>query len=152
MVEEDFRFNLQLLERVDALCVLPDVLYCYHQQAVGSVTTRYNPLKFDSKIEAYRDEMRFAEQFKRPNIRNFFQDSLVSYVSSCVNNLCYASCPLNSSEKLSEIRRFFQTDEVQKAVVDFRPLAKRTWVMRQLIRHGLYRTCWQIHRIGQLFR
>lgn len=152
VVEEDLRFNLRLLEQTEMLDIIPDILYCYHQQATGSVTTKYNPVKFESKLAAYREEKNFAERMSRPAIRNFFQDSLLSYVSSCTNNLCYASCPLSTRQKLLEIRRFFQATEVQEAVRECHPRSRRTRIMRWLISNQLVMICWLIHRLGQYFR
>ena len=152
VVEEDLRFNLKLLDRTDALCILPDILYCYHQQSIGSVTTKYNPVKFQSKLLAYKDEITFAEYHHRPNIRNFFQDSMLSYVSSCVNNLMYSTCPLKYQQKLEAIKEFFLAEETQQACLECMPRSKRTWVMQRLVRYKLYRTCYWLHRIGQYLR
>ena len=152
VVEEDLRFNLQLLAKADSITIIPDVLYCYQQQSSGSVTTQYNPKKFESKLAAYREEVAFAEKFERPAICNFFQNSLLSYVSSCVNNLCYHTCPLSFRQKIQEIRRFFSASEVQEAVAHCTPRSRRTQVMSVLIKHNMVLTCWLIHRIGQWFR
>ena len=152
VVEEDLRFNLKLLERTTTLYVLPEILYCYNQQVAGSVTTKYNPVKFESKLAAYHDEKGFAERMSRPEILNFFQDSLLSYVSSCTNNLCYSSCPLSTRQKLTEIRRFFIEPDVQDAVRECRPRSHRTRIMRWLISHRLVFLCWLIHFLGQLFK
>ncbi len=152
VVEEDLRFNLKLLDQTDALCIIPEILYCYYQQSTGSVTTKYNPEKFRSKLEAYKDEMAFAEYHHRPNIRNFFQDSMLSYVSSCVNNLMYSSCPLNYKQKLEEIKKFFLSEETMKASRECRPCSQRTWMMQCLVRYNLYRTCYWLHRLGQCLR
>ena len=152
VVEEDLRFNLRLLEKTQSIVILPDVLYCYQQQDAGSVTTQYNPRKFSSKIEAYREEIAFAERIQSPAIANFFQDSLLSYVSSCINNLCYPNCPLSKKEKNAAIREYFAASEVQQAVQVCRPRSLRTRIMRQLINHNLVRISWMIHRMGRVLR
>lgn len=152
VVEEDLRFNLKLIESVNSIVIIPNILYCYQQQCSGSVTTKYNPEKFESKLKAYREEILFSKRSGRMNIKNFFENSMISYVSSCVNNLCYNVCPLTLKQKIQQIRIFFQTAEVLNAVHNCQPLSMRTKVMAYLIQHNLVLTCWIIHRIGKLVR
>jgi glycosyltransferase involved in cell wall biosynthesis len=147
VVEEDLQFVLQAADKAQSFLSIRDVLYCYNQRSSGSVTTKYNPLKFDSKIQAYRKELSFAEKWNQQRLAVLFRDNYLSYISSCINNLMYDACPLTAKEKLSQIRRFFRAEEAKNCIAHCKGIRLRSKVMYLLIRLRLYRVSYLLHRV-----
>jgi glycosyltransferase involved in cell wall biosynthesis len=147
VVEEDLQFVLRAADKAQSLLSIQDVLYCYNRRESGSVTTKYNPKKFDSKTRAYREELRIAEKWNQKKLTAIFHDNYLSYISSCINNLMYEACPLTKREKLLEIRRFFRADETMSCIAAGKGMSLRSKVMYWLIRLRLYRVSYLIHRV-----
>ena len=146
VVEEDLIFVLRALKNARKIRLIEDVLYIYVRRDEGSVTTKYNPIKFDCKKRAYSEEKEVAIEWGSKDLESFFDDSLISYVSSCINNLMYSSCPLTKKEKIAEIKRFFSDDIITKVAGTFVPRSKRTKMMRVLILKKMARLAYYIHK------
>jgi glycosyltransferase involved in cell wall biosynthesis len=147
VVEEDLQFVLQATDKAQSLLSIRDVLYCYNRRASGSVTTKYNPHKFDSKTRAYRKELYFAEKWNQAKLAALFRDNYLSYVSACTNNLMYEACPLTRKEKLTEIRRFFRAEETKNCIAHCKGISLRSKVMYLLIRLRLHWLSYLLHRV-----
>lgn len=146
VVEEDLQFVLLAADKAQSLRSVQGVLYCYNRRAFGSITTKYNPQKFDSKTRAYREELRIAEKWNSGRLAAIFHDNYLSYISSCINNLMYEACPLSKREKLDEIRRFYGAEETQSCIRQSKGLCLRSKVMYGLVRLRLYRVSFLLHR------
>lgn len=145
VVEEDLLFVLGAVDRSESLRVLEEGLYCYNCREAGSVTTKYNPNKFDCKRRAYRAELEFARKWESPRLEEIFHDNYLSYISACINNLMYSACPLTRKQKLAEIRRFFRAEETALCAERSKGLSLRGRVMGILIRLRLYRVSYWMH-------
>lgn len=145
VVEEDLIFVLRAIEKAASFVSIQDGLYFYNCRAAGSVTTKYNPDKFDCKCAATREQLAWAERNDSQAFADVFRDSHLSYVSSSVNNLMYAACPLTKKEKLAEIRRFFAAEETRDSLANAGTLSARSRMMKALIRGRLVRTTYFIH-------
>lgn len=145
VVEEDLLFVMRALDHAETVQVLERTLYCYNQRSAGSVTTRYNPRKFDCKLAAYAEEMHYVEKWQSHKFAEIFRRGLLSYVSSCIFNLFYAACPLKPADKLQEIRRYFRTPEVRLCAEEATPCGIREKLMVHLIRANACRTAYMIH-------
>ena len=147
VVEEDLQFVLLAVDKAQRFLSIQDILYCYERRMFGSVTTKFNPKKFDSKLRAYREELRIAEKWNREELAAIFRDNYLSYISSCINNLMYAACPLTKREKLAEIRRFYRAEETRDCVTESKGISLRSKVMYVLIRLRLYRVSYWLHYV-----
>ncbi len=147
VVEEDLQFVLLAADKAQSLLSIQDILYCYERRTFGSVTTKYNPQKFDSKTRAYREELRIAKKWNQKKLTAIFHDNYLSYISSCINNLMYEACPMTKKEKLAEICRFFRADETMSCIAAGKGMSLRSKVMYWLIRLRLYRVSYLIHRV-----
>ena len=145
VVEEDLIFVLRAIENAASFVSIPDGLYYYNCRAAGSVTTKYNPDKFDCKCAATREELAWAKRNDSQAFADVFRNSHLSYVSSSVNNLMYAACPLTKKEKFAEIRRFFDAPETRDSLENAGALSARSRMMKVLIRGRLVRTTYFIH-------
>lgn len=145
VVEEDLLFVLGAIDRSTSLRVIAEGLYCYNRREAGSVTTKYNPNKFDCKGRAYRAELEFARKWESLRLEEIFHDNYLSYISACINNLMYSACPLTRKQKLAEIRRFFRAEETALCAERSKGLSLRGRVMGILIRLRLYRVSYWMH-------
>ena len=147
VVEEDLQFVLYAVDRAESMRSIQDILYCYNQRESGSITTKYNPEKFDSKRSAYRMQLDMAKKWKDTRLEQLFHDNYLSYMSSCINNLMYEACEMSCQDKLEEIRRFYKTEETLACISKSRGLSLRSKVMYGLIKLRLYRLSYLIHYI-----
>lgn len=147
VVEEDLQFVLLAIDKANSLLSIEDALYCYNRRESGSVTTKYNPHKFDCKTRAYKAELQMAEKWGQKKLAAFFHDNYLSYISSCINNLMYCACPLSRKKKLQEIRRFFLAEETVACIASTRGLCLRSKVVYMLISLRLYRVSYWLHFI-----
>ena len=145
VVEEDLQFVLHAVDSAESLKSIQKVLYCYNQREFGSITTKHNPVKFDSKRNAYQAQLRMAEKWKDTRLEQIFHDNYLSYVSSCINNLMYRACEMSQCEKIAEIRRFYSADETIACISRSKGLSPRSKVMYTLIKLRLYRLSYMIH-------
>lgn len=152
VVEEDLIFVLRAIARAGTFSSVSDGIYNYYRRTSGSVTTAYNPIKFDCKISAYKEEKAWAVQNGSERFGGIFDDNLLSYVSASVNNLMYRACPMKKAEKLAEIRRFFEDDNVLRCAVSDGSFSGRSRVMALLIRKKMIRATYVIHKIVSLIR
>lgn len=145
VVEEDLQFVLQAVDNAEKLVSIQNILYCYNQRETGSITTKYNPKKFDCKIRAYKAELNMAEKWQKEQLAALFHDNYLSYISACINNLMYEACPMTKREKLNEIKRFYQAEETIYCISKSKGLSLRSKIMYWLIRLNLYRTSYLLH-------
>jgi len=145
VVEEDLLFVLGAIDHCNTLRVIEDGLYCYNRREVGSVTTKYNPKKYDCKLAAYRKELALAKKWESLQLEAIFHDNYLSCLSACINNLMYEACPLSRKEKLQEIRRFFRSNETILCLSWSKDLGLRSRVMVLLIRLRLVRISYWMH-------
>lgn len=145
VVEEDLIFVLRAIENAASFVSIPDGLYFYNCRAAGSVTTKYNPDKFDCKCAATREELAWAKRNDSQAFADIFRNNHLSYVSSSVNNLMYTACPLTKKEKFAEIRRYFDVPETRDSLENAGALSARSRMMKVLIRGRLVRTTYFIH-------
>lgn len=146
VVEEDLQFVLGALDRSERMISLEEGIYFYNRR-IGSVTTRFNPVKFDCKLQAYHQELAYARKWNSPRLEQIFHDNYLTYISACVNNLMYADCGMTRAEKLAEIKRFYHAGETTDCLAGCRALSLRSKVMYWLIRLKLYRLSYWIHCI-----
>lgn len=147
VVEEDLLFVLRAVERANTAVAVPQVLYHYNQRSSGSVTTKYNPDKFDCKKCAYIEELAFARRWNSTEFEAIFQDNYLSYISSTINNLMYKACTLTQKQKIQEIRRFYQEETTQNCIRQGSPRSIRSKVMRLLIQGKMYRSSYLLHAV-----
>lgn len=147
VVEEDLIFVLRGINLSESLLSLNEGLYLYQRRESGSVTTKYNPIKFDCKLNAYREEIEWAKMNDSQSFVDIFNESYLTYISSCINNLLYAACPLDRKAKLDEIRRFYSAEETKECIKNVHPSSMRGKIMRFLIKHQLIHTSYFIHYV-----
>lgn len=147
VVEEDLLFVLQALDRSETLVSLSEPLYYYNRRDSGSVTTRYNPVKFDSKLKAYQKELEFARQWNSLELERIFDDNYLSYISASINNMMYRACRLSRTQKIEEIRRFYSTEETAACIKRTKGISLRSKVMYYLIRWKLCRVSYLLHYV-----
>ena len=147
IVEEDLLFVLQALDRSESLVSLSEPLYYYNRRGSGSVTTRYNPAKFDCKLKAYQKELEFARQWNSLDLERIFDDNYLSYISASINNMMYQACPLSRTQKLREIRRFYSTEQTAACIKRTKGVSLRSKVMYNLIRWKLCRVSYLLHYV-----
>jgi len=153
-VEEDFVFNLRALDCANSLAQITDVLYYYDQKEVGSLTTSYNPKRFEGKRVSFAEECRLLMAWNMPTLVQYQKQQLVNFVSVAVNNLLYKECGLSHGEKIREIKRYFNDAQVRECAETIAPSSLRVKMMVVLIKYRLYRTCYGIHflvRISKIF-
>lgn len=145
VVEEDLLFVLQAVDRSSTLVSIPDAVYFYNRRDSGSVTTQYNPIKFDCKLRACQTELGYARKWSSPALEQIFDDNYLSYISASINNLMYRACPLTRKQKLEEIRRFYRAELTLDCIRRSRGLSLRSRVMYLLIRLKLHRVSYLLH-------
>ena len=147
VVEEDLQFVLEAVDRSETLVSLAEPLYCYNRRGSGSVTTQYNPVKFDCKVRAYEAELKFAEKWHSSEFQRIFDDNYLTYISASVNNLMYKACTFSRKQKLAEIRRFYSAEQTAACIRRTRGISLRSKVMYFLIRGKLCRISYLLHYI-----
>lgn len=147
VVEEDLQFVLEAVDRSETLVSLAEPLYCYNRQSSGSVTTQYNPVKFDCKLRAHEAELKFAEKWHSSEFQQIFDDNYLTYISASINNLMYKACTLSRKQKLAEIRRFYSAGQTAACIKRTKGISLRSKVMYFLIRWRLYRSSYLLHYI-----
>lgn len=146
VVEEDLQFVLNVIDHSNLSLSIPNILYCYNRRTKGSVTTKFNPLKFDKKIDAYKEEMRLAKKWNSEILMNIYNDNYLTYISACINNLMYRECPMSTKEKKLEITRYFNHEVTQQCIKNHSVLSKRSLFMKILIRLNLIRISFYLHK------
>lgn len=147
VVEEDLLFVLQALDRSESLVSLSEPLYHYNRRDSGSVTTQYNPAKFDCKSKAYKKELEFARRWNSLDLERIFDDNYLSYISASINNLMYRACPLSRTQKIEEIQRFYSTEQTAACIKRTKGVSLRSKVMYYLIRWKLCRVSYLLHYV-----
>ncbi len=147
VVEEDLQFVLKAVDRSETLVSLAEPLYCYNRRGSGSVTTQYNPVKFDCKVSAYEVELKFAEKWHNSEFQRIFDDNYLTYISASINNLMYNACTFSRKQKLAEIRRFYSAEQTAACIKRTTGISLRSKVMYFLIRWRLYRISYLLHYI-----
>lgn len=147
VVEEDLLMVLRAIDLSASLSSISNGLYLYQRRESGSVTTKYNPDKFDCKGNAYREEIEWAKKNYSPGFEKIFNENYLTYISACINNLLYSACPLSRKEKLKEIRRFYSSEDTLECISRTNPSSARGKMMLFLIKHRLIRTSLFIHSV-----
>lgn len=147
VVEEDLQFVLSAIDHSETLLSLEDGLYFYHRRKSGSVTTQYNPIKFDCKRKAYAVEQAYAYKWNNSLLEQAFDDNYLTYISASINNLMYQACTLSKKQKLDEIKRFYCASETVTCISRSKGLSLRSKVMYWLIKLKLYELSYLIHYI-----
>ncbi|MGM9658373.1 MAG: glycosyltransferase family 2 protein [Eubacteriales bacterium] len=147
VVEEDLQFVLLALDRSETLVSLPESLYYYNRRGSGSVTTRYNPVKFECKLRALTAELWFAEKWHSTEFEKIFDDNYLTYISASINNLMYRECCLSRKQKIEEIRRFYNAEQTNDCIKRTKGISLRSKAMYFLIRCKLYRISYLLHYI-----
>ena len=145
VVEEDLQFVLQAVDRSQTLVSLSAPLCYYNRRESGSVTTKYNPVKFDCKLQAYETELMYARKWGSAEFEQIFDDNYLSYISASINNLMYAECRLTGKQKLNEIKRFYNAEPTLSCIKRSKGKSLRSKVMYWLIRMKLYRISYLLH-------
>ena len=148
-VEEDLVFNMLTLDCAERLSQITDILYIYDQKEEGSLTTSYNPKRFEGKLVSYQEEMRLLKKWELEEVINFQECQLVNFVSVSINNLLYKKCALSYKEKLNEIKKYFNNEFVIASANNLTTKSVRTKIMRFLIKRKLYRTGLMIHHLAR---
>lgn len=147
VVEEDLLFVLRFIDSSSHLISLSEILYKYNRRQSGSVTTKYNPIKFESKLKAYNEEMLYAKRWQSNKLEVYFRDSFLSCISSSINNLMYKSCMLTKKEKIHNIKYYYQHEVTKDCINAGKPISFRSKVMWYLIRLKMYKTSFYLHKI-----
>lgn len=147
VVEEDLQFVLQAVDRSQTLVSLRAPLSFYNRRKSGSVTTKYNPVKFDCKLQAYETELMYARKWNSAEFERIFDDNYLSYISASINNLMYAECRLTGKQKIDEIKRFYNVEQTLSCIKRSKGTSLRSKVMYWLIRMKLYRISYLLHYV-----
>lgn len=147
VVEEDLIFILKAIEYSTKAISISEAIYFYNRRSSGSVTTKYNPKKFECKVSAYVIEESFAKSWNEIRLLHYFQDNYLSYISSSINNLMYKECELTVKQKVDEIRKYYQNDVTLSCIKCGKPLSIRSKVMWILISLRLYKISYLLHYI-----
>jgi len=151
-VEEDFVFNLRSLDVAESVSQITDVLYYYDQKEVGSLTTSYNPRRFQGKLLSYNEEIRLLTKWGLLDLVKFQKQQLINFVSVAVNNLLYGECSLSYRGKIQEIKKYFNNPQVRECVGTVSCSTLRTKLMAIFIRYRLYCSCYFLHAIVRLIK
>lgn len=147
-VEEDLLFNLEAVDKAERMIIIPDILYHYNCRLTGSITTSYNPEKFQLKKEAFIKELGYVNKWNSIEFKNDIFNNYISYISSTINNLFYLECKYTKKQKLKFIKDYFTDDITQACFKECNFRGIRNKVMKILIRFKLIRLSYFIHKIA----
>lgn len=153
IVEEDLRFVLRALDASDSIAFPMNEIYCYMRRNEGSVTTSYNPQKYEQKIEAFEEELLFAKKWGNKELEIAFIDKFISYHSSCIMNMCYPEAKMTRKEIVSKIKEYYNSELMQKYLLPVdKAVTQRGKLMCVLIKLKAYNISYDLHRTARLIR
>ena len=122
-VSEDIIFQLDYASKIDEILLLPQSFY-YYCQNDGSITTKYNPKRFEQEIELYREIRRRARKFE------FMIDNLDLRVKrlllhKTICSVCDTIKALNYKDSIAALYKISRNKELQNVLENY-PIKQMT--------------------------
>jgi len=147
VVEEDLIYNLMALDSADSMRFLNVPLYYYNQRSSGSVTTKYNPNKFDCAVHAYTKKKEITQRWNEDQVIDHFKNTYLIMISAAINNLLYKTCPLKHSEKIEMVKAMYDHSCTHECAENVPTKSGRVLMMKFLVKYKLIHTSYFVHWI-----